>query len=173
MRDHVGYLLFLAAGRSAASKVPPPAVCGRSARRLGRAALRLVALSIVFGLGAAAASAAPAGQIVEYSSGLGSGVVPYIIASGPDGDVWFTGDGTTHAVWRITPSGQITEFSSGLNSGSIPTFIALGPDGNLWSPTKASTPERSGRSVPAPRGVSDAARGHPLRSGGQATAVRG
>lgn len=150
MRDHLGYLLFPAAGRSApaASNVPPPAARGRSARRLGRAALRLVALSIVFGFGTAAASAAPAGQIVEYSSGLGSGAVPYIIASGPDGNVWFTGDGTTHAVWRITPSGQITKFSTGLNAGSSPNGIATGPDGNTWF-TDLGTTSAIGRITPS------------------------
>ena len=42
------------------------------------------------------------------------------IAAGPDGNLWFTDQGTTKAIGRITPAGAITEFSSGLNAGSDP-----------------------------------------------------
>jgi streptogramin lyase len=122
------------------------AVCGRV--WIGRSALGLVALSVVFGFGSEAALAAPVGQVVEFSSGLDSGTVPYIIASGPDGNVWFTAYGTTHAVWRITPSGQITPFSTGLGPGSFPNGIATGPDGNTWF-TDNGTTSAIGRITPS------------------------
>ncbi len=48
--------------------------------------------------------------------------------------MWFTDNGTTKAIGRITPSGAITEFSAGLQASnkSGPISIAPGPDGNMW-----------------------------------------
>lgn len=56
--------------------------------------------------------------------------VPSDIASGSDGNLWFTerfGD----KIGRITPAGVVTEFPVP-TLGSQPTEIALGPDGNMW-----------------------------------------
>ena len=64
--------------------------------------------------------------------------VPRGIASGPDGNVWFTevtqGTGpiaypVSGAVARIGPSGAITEFPL---AGDFPDAIVPGPDGNMW-----------------------------------------
>ena len=48
---------------------------------------------------------------------LNAGSLPLGIAAGPDGNLWFTDQGTTEAIGRITPPGTITEFSTGLNPG--------------------------------------------------------
>jgi streptogramin lyase len=92
----------------------------------------------------------PAGTITEFTSGLNAGSRPggirgaqattTGIVTGPDGNVWFTDDGTTKAIGRITPAGTITEFSGGLNLGSFPFSLTLGPDGNLWFTDQGSTP---------------------------------
>jgi streptogramin lyase len=54
------------------------------------------------------------------------------IASGPDGNLWFTESGfTANKIGRITPAGLITEFSIP-TANSFPLGIVTGPDGNLW-----------------------------------------
>ena len=55
--------------------------------------------------------------------------MPWGIAAGPDGNIWFTEDGAAR-IGRITTSGVITEFS--LAAGVCPYGIVAGPDGNLW-----------------------------------------
>src|SRR6266508_1365537 len=72
---------------------------------------------------------APAAQAVtrfrEFPLTAGSG--PIEIASGPDGNLWFTElDG--NRIGRITTAGLITEFPV----PDPPIAIAAGPDGNLW-----------------------------------------
>ncbi len=85
---------------------------------------------------AAAAPAPPAGgsslPIRTYSSGLETGAQPLSIATGSDGNLWFTDAGTSKALGRITPAGVITEFSNGLNPGSIPETVVAGPAQTLW-----------------------------------------
>ena len=67
------------------------------------------------------------GQIVEYA--LPEKSVPLLIASGPDGNLWFT-NGGTGKVGKITTSGSVTEYA--VSEGNGLTGIAAGPDGNLW-----------------------------------------
>jgi len=55
---------------------------------------------------------------------------PHGITKGPDGNVWFTAEGTDK-IGKITPSGVVTEFSLPI-SNSYPDGITAGPDGNLW-----------------------------------------
>jgi len=74
----------------------------------------------------------PSGTITNFSVGLNAGSKPIGIAPGPDGNIWFTDQGTTRAIGKITPSGTITEYSAGLNAGSSPASITAGPDGNIW-----------------------------------------
>jgi streptogramin lyase len=61
---------------------------------------------------------------------------PWGIAPGPDGNVWYTENGTSEtngkAICRITPSGTITCFKTGLIATSSPTGLTAGPDGKLW-----------------------------------------
>jgi streptogramin lyase len=53
------------------------------------------------------------------------------IASGPDGNLWFT-DQTNNIVGRITPQGMQREFPHVAGRPSSPRGIVAGPDGNLW-----------------------------------------
>jgi streptogramin lyase len=101
---------------------------------------------------APAASADPVGQISEFSTGLSVASSPFDVVSGSDGNLWFTEEGATHAIGRITPSGQITEFSAGLNAVTVPLSIAAGADGNLWFTDPAGLgggPSAIGRITPS------------------------
>ena len=108
----------------------------------------LSALALALAFGVEVASADASGQITEFSSGLNASSEPIGIASGPDGNLWFTDPASTTAIGRITPSGQTTEFSTGLNAGSLPVEIAPGPDGNLWFTDRGST-KAIGRITPS------------------------
>jgi streptogramin lyase len=106
-----------------------------------RVALVAASLAIITGGRVESASAAePLGSITEFTAGLNAGSSLNVIATGPDGNLWFTDQGSTKAIGRITTAGQITEFSDGLNRGSSPNLIAAGPDGNLWFTDGGSTP---------------------------------
>lgn len=102
---------------------------------------------VLLGL-AAASSAAAAGTITEFSAGLNTGSAPSAITPGADGNLWFSDEGTTPAIGRITPAGTITEFTAGLNATSRPYGITSGPDGNLWF-TDRGTTRAIGRITPA------------------------
>src|SRR5260370_24884826 len=69
----------------------------------------------------------PAGTYTEFSLPT-AGTQHVWIATGPDGNLWFTED-NVNQIGRITPSGAITEFPV---SGGRPFGITTGPDGNLW-----------------------------------------
>jgi streptogramin lyase len=94
----------------------------------------------VLALTAPASTADALGQVSEFSTGLPAGSYPEWIAAGPDGNLWFTDQGTTRAIGRITPSGQVTEFSTGLNLGAYPVGITVGPDGDMWFADDGATP---------------------------------
>ena len=113
--------------------------------RLRARSLIVPVMLAVLALGAPVAMADPLGQFTEFAAGLNPGSSPGYedsesIAAGPDGNLWFTDEGTTPAIGRITPFGQITEFSAGLNPYAIPVEIAAGPDGNLWFTDQGTTP---------------------------------
>ena len=84
------------------------------------------------------ATSAPksAGKISEFPLPA-SGALPDGIATGPDGNLWFTECSSVLSlcaiskIGRITPSGQITEFPL-QSAQSQPFGITAGPDGNLW-----------------------------------------
>lgn len=84
--------------------------------------------------GSSSASAAPAGQFTSVTIGP-AGVGGNAIASGPDGNVWFT-DNASNAIDRITPGGAVTSFPvptvAALQSGPGMFSLAAGPDGNMW-----------------------------------------
>jgi streptogramin lyase len=99
-------------------------------------------ITLVLGAGPAQA------QIVtEFSAGLSSIARPNGIASGPDGNLWFTEMGSANRIGRITPAGVITEFSAGITTGANPGTITAGPDGNLWFSEASAS--RIGRITPA------------------------
>ena len=59
------------------------------------------------------ASSASAVTITEFSAGITATSQPRGIASGPDGNMWFT-DSRHATVGRITPQGAVTVFSEGI-----------------------------------------------------------
>jgi streptogramin lyase len=85
-------------------------------------------LTVLLATGTGTSAAHP--LVTEFHDGLTGSNGAWGVATGPDGNVWFTED-NTGAVGRITPDGVVTEFSAGLTKGG-PKGIALGPDGNLW-----------------------------------------
>ncbi len=96
--------------------------------RIARFALLTALLALI---PAARAGAAPVGGISEFSNGIALGATPFMIAPGPDGNLWFTTSGTA-SIGRITPQGQITSFTAGLQPGDETEEIAGGADGNVW-----------------------------------------
>jgi streptogramin lyase len=75
-------------------------------------------------------------SVAVCSGSLYAGSTPRFVAAGPNGNVWFTDNGSTPAIGEVNAtSGAITERSVALNGGSAgrsPGTIVAGPDGNLW-----------------------------------------
>jgi virginiamycin B lyase len=91
----------------------------------------------------------PADRIVEFPSALPS---PNVIASGPDGNLWFTNNTAPDTVGSVTPGGLPGTLVLIGNKGDVPTGIVTGPDGNLWlaeSPGSQSRPSVTGASTSA------------------------
>src|SRR5579884_434780 len=65
-------------------------------------------------------------QVTEFGTGITAGSLPFRIAVGSDGNLWFTEFGH-NALGRITPAGVVTEFT--LPPGSSPLGITSGPGG--------------------------------------------
>ncbi len=99
-------------------------------RRAGVAGL-CVAAAMASAPSATPAGAAPVGQVTEFSAGITAGAGPASITTGPDGNLWFTENGTD-SIGRITATGTVTEFTNGITSGASLVDITTGPDGNLW-----------------------------------------
>jgi streptogramin lyase len=61
---------------------------------------------------------------------------PAGIAAAPNGDIWFTtqgtGDNLTNSAGRITPSGRVIMYEL-FECACFPSGITTGPDGNLWA----------------------------------------
>ena len=83
---------------------------------------------------AGSASAAPEGQVTEFSAGLSSGSSPLGIAPGSDGSLWFTEFSASKIGALViggTPPPQIdAEFP--LPGSRLAYGITAGPDGALW-----------------------------------------
>jgi len=106
-----------------------------TSRRSSRSALRVAAVGVV--LAAVVALAAPAGvsasgTVTEYPL-LTPAAMPFGIAAGADGGVWFTMPaGVAKQIGRLDPAtGTITEFTTA-PAAPAPKWLASGPDGNLW-----------------------------------------
>src|SRR5262245_18862486 len=56
--------------------------------------------------------------------------LPFSIAAGPDGTIWYT-DALTPKIYRITLDGTSTSFPAEM-SGDVLYGIRPGPDGNMW-----------------------------------------
>jgi virginiamycin B lyase len=77
--------------------------------------------------GAAVGRIASDGTITRFTAGLG-GSRPRTIVVGPDGNLWFTGLGSSPAIGFATPEGAIKAFSL----PGRPWDAVGGPDGNIW-----------------------------------------
>ena len=55
---------------------------------------------------------------------------PESIATGPDGNLWFT-EASANQIGQITPTGTVTEYGAGPDVQGL-DGIAAGPDGNVW-----------------------------------------
>jgi streptogramin lyase len=110
----------------------------------------------------------------EFSTGLNVGSKPLGITLGPDGNLWFTDQGTTSAIGMIEPGGEnkIKECSTGLNLGSQPTGIAAGPDGNLWF-TDVGTTQAVGRVNPSTCAIKEFETGAETLPGGLNSSTTG
>jgi streptogramin lyase len=74
--------------------------------------------------------AASAAVIKEFPLPIGS--APQFLATGPDGNIWFTEKGT-NKIGRITPAGVITHFDvTNSPACSEPSGITLAGDGRIW-----------------------------------------
>jgi virginiamycin B lyase len=73
---------------------------------------------------------APAAAMALDEFPVPAGTHPGGITTGPDGNLWFTEEGT-NGIGRLTPSGAYTHFPLP-NPVSIPDQITPGPDGRLW-----------------------------------------
>ena len=75
-------------------------------------------------------------SVAVCNGSLYAGSTPRFVGAGPDGNVWFTDNGSTPAIGHINATtGAITDWSIALNGGTAgrtPGTIAAGPDGNLW-----------------------------------------
>jgi virginiamycin B lyase len=75
----------------------------------------------------------PTGRLAQFDLGAGGSEVGSI-ATGPDGDLWFTlryrGDSIRPGRWvgKMTPDGVLTRY----RVDGAPTQIVAGPDGALW-----------------------------------------
>lgn len=109
---------------------------GLKARFLRNVGLALLAGAALTVIPAGSGSAAPAGEFTMFDLGP-AGDGGNAIASGPDGNMWFTNN-ANNSIGRITPTGAVTYFAVPTTSASASTgglglyAIAAGPDGNLW-----------------------------------------
>ncbi|SOE06506.1 hypothetical protein [Streptomyces sp. Ag109_G2-15] len=61
---------------------------------------------------------------------IGRNSTPVGIAAGADGNLWFT-EYNSHKIGKITPAGAITEYPVP-TAGSRPDQVTTGPDGKMW-----------------------------------------
>jgi virginiamycin B lyase len=88
----------------------------------------MVVLVSVAAAGPTARGAEPQPELAEYP--LADGTIPFGIALGAEGVVWFTERGTD-SVGTIALDGTLGSRTT-LAAGADPTAIAAGPDGTVW-----------------------------------------
>ncbi len=75
------------------------------------------------------------GQIVEYNLGAALPAQgPDNLAVGPDGNIWFVGNGSTLTLGYVTSTGTVTLIALPFSTYASPT-LAFGSDGNAWITT--------------------------------------
>src|SRR5438874_2555157 len=68
---------------------------------------------------------------INEFGGLTPSSNPYYIASGPDGNLWFT-EVFSNQIGEINPATDAVNEFGGLTANNVPAGITAGPDGNLW-----------------------------------------
>jgi streptogramin lyase len=66
------------------------------------------------------------------------GILSLNLATGPDGNIWFTDLSLQGTVNRVSVSGSLTRFP--VNATALIDDITAGPDGNLWVTERAAQP---------------------------------
>jgi virginiamycin B lyase len=112
---------------------------------MGKKLLLCRLAAVVMALAALPAAAATPPVITEFTDGLGAGSDPTGIASGPDGNIWFTDGGKCSvcaAVGWATTAGVITELPLTFHNYSFPDGMSRGAahDPNLWFADWGVTP---------------------------------
>ena len=106
----------------------------------------------VLALPASASAITPPPRITEFAP-LTLANQPGDITAGPDGALWFTQEGLTPGIGRMTTSGVSAEYAAGLTPGfsllMTPKGITEGPDGALWFTEQGVTADGIARMDPA------------------------
>src|SRR5689334_16813411 len=98
-----------------------------STARFSRLAKWKLGAALVFSLMLALPLTALAAPVItEYPV---TGISPYKIAAGPDGNLWFTGAANT--IGKISTTGTATQYTVPTAS-AYTNGITAGPDGNVW-----------------------------------------
>jgi streptogramin lyase len=80
------------------------------------------------GAGNAIVKMTPTGNATRYPLPTLGSIADNMVL-GPDGDIWFSDQGTT-SIGKIAPSGTISEYP--ITGSAFPTNITVGSDGDLW-----------------------------------------
>src|SRR5690348_10696156 len=107
----------------------------RSLARVAQVVVMLVVVGVALASAGCAGQPSVSGRLTQYDvlEGAASASDPprlCDVASGPDGNIWFTVFGTKR-IGRLAPDGSVTSFPLSDASGS-PCSVIPGPDGNLW-----------------------------------------
>jgi streptogramin lyase len=119
-----------------------------------RAAGVLAAVAALVAYAAPALALSP--SVTEYTGGVTPGFSAdngiQGIGAGPDGKIWFAGEGSPGRVGIVTLDGTVTELTGGVTPGFTtdagPEQVVGGPDGNVWV-AEANPPGRIARITPA------------------------
>ena len=104
---------------------------------------------------------------------------PYGIATGPDGNLWYTLQGDKGRIGRMTPAGVATAAFQTPTPDSNPTGIVAGPDGALWfterrrTGSAASRPTVRSPSSPWPGAIRPTSRSAPTATCGSSDSRTG
>ena len=103
--------------------------CALANPNVSKVVAGLLAVGVLAVMGCTSAVAAPVGAFTDFTVPTLTSQ-PLGIASGPDGNLWFT-ELAGNQIGRVTPTGTFTEFPIP-TPNTAPFGIAAGPDGNLW-----------------------------------------
>lgn len=109
------------------------------------------------------------GSVPVCLGSLYAGSTPRFVAAGPDGNVWFTDNGSTPAIGMVNArTGAVTEWSVALNGGGAgrsPSTIAAGPNGNLWFADAVPASPAIGEFSPTTHAITEYGHSNGLQTG--------